>query len=46
MTKKGTIKKTDLEAYSNPRAGGIIAFAMELHEKGLLSDSEASWPRA
>jgi DNA gyrase subunit A len=25
MTKKGTIKKTALEAYSNPRSGGIIA---------------------
>ena len=25
MTKRGTIKKTALEAYSNPRSGGIIA---------------------
>ena len=25
MTKRGIIKKTALEAYSNPRAGGIIA---------------------
>ena len=24
-TRKGTIKKTDLSAFSNPRPGGIIA---------------------
>jgi DNA gyrase subunit A len=29
MTKKGVIKKTDLEAYSNPRAGGIIAINLD-----------------
>ncbi len=28
-TKKGTIKKTELEAYSNPRKGGIIAITLE-----------------
>jgi DNA gyrase subunit A len=29
MTKKGIIKKTALEAYSNPRAGGIIAINLD-----------------
>jgi len=29
MTKKGIIKKTALEAYSNPRAGGIIAIHLD-----------------
>ncbi|MBM4306129.1 MAG: DNA gyrase subunit A [Deltaproteobacteria bacterium] len=29
ITKKGTIKKTALEAYSNPRAGGIIALGLD-----------------
>jgi DNA gyrase subunit A len=29
MTKRGIIKKTALEAYSNPRAGGIIAIFIE-----------------
>lgn len=29
VTKKGTIKKTALEAYSNPRSGGIIALSLE-----------------
>jgi DNA gyrase subunit A len=29
MTKKGTIKKTSLEAYSNPRSGGIIAIHLD-----------------
>jgi len=28
-TRKGIIKKTDLRAYSNPRAGGIIAMGVE-----------------
>jgi len=28
-TRKGVIKKTDLKAYSNPRAGGIIAMGVE-----------------
>jgi DNA gyrase subunit A len=29
MTRKGVIKKTALEAYSNPRAGGIIAIHLD-----------------
>ena len=29
VTKKGVIKKTDLAAYSNPRAGGIIAISID-----------------
>jgi DNA gyrase subunit A len=29
MTRKGTVKKTALEAYSNPRAGGIIAIHLD-----------------
>jgi DNA gyrase subunit A len=29
MTKRGTIKKTVLEAYSNPRSGGIIAIHLD-----------------
>jgi DNA gyrase subunit A len=29
ITKKGTIKKTALEAYSSPRAGGIIALGLD-----------------
>jgi len=29
MTKKGVIKKTSLEAYSNPRAGGILAINLD-----------------
>ena len=29
MTRRGIIKKTALEAYSNPRAGGIIAIHLE-----------------
>ncbi len=28
-TKKGVVKKTDLSAYGNPRAGGIIAITVE-----------------
>ena len=28
-TEKGTVKKTELEAYSNPRAGGIIAIKID-----------------
>ncbi len=28
-TKKGTVKKTELMAYSNPRAGGIIAMGID-----------------
>jgi DNA gyrase subunit A len=29
MTKRGTIKKTSLDAYSNPRSGGIIAIHLD-----------------
>ena len=29
VTKRGVIKKTDLTAYSNPRAGGIIAISID-----------------
>ncbi len=29
MTQRGTIKKTTLEAYSNPRSGGIIAIHLD-----------------
>ncbi|HDQ04043.1 MAG TPA: DNA gyrase subunit A [Deltaproteobacteria bacterium] len=29
VTKKGTIKKTAISAYSNPRSGGIIAISIE-----------------
>jgi DNA gyrase subunit A len=29
LTKRGIIKKTDLEAYSNPRTGGIIALHLD-----------------
>ena len=29
VTKRGTIKKTSLEAYSNPRSGGIIAIHLD-----------------
>jgi DNA gyrase subunit A len=36
MTKKGTIKKTTLEAYSNPRSGGIIAIHLD-EEDELIS---------
>lgn len=36
ITKKGTIKKTALEAYSNPRAGGIIALGLD-EEDELIS---------
>ncbi len=28
-TRKGTVKKTDLKAYSNPRVGGIIAMGVD-----------------
>ena len=28
-TRKGVVKKTDLSAFSNPRAGGIIAMGVE-----------------
>ena len=29
VTKKGIIKKTELAAYANPRAGGIIAISID-----------------
>jgi DNA gyrase subunit A len=29
VTKKGTIKKTELAAYANPRSGGIIAISLD-----------------
>ncbi len=29
VTRKGTIKKTELSAYSNPRSGGIIALSLD-----------------
>jgi len=32
-TRQGTIKKTELEAYSNPRAGGIIAMGIEADDR-------------
>ena len=32
-TRLGTIKKTELEAYSNPRAGGIIAMGIEADDR-------------
>jgi DNA gyrase subunit A len=32
-TRKGVIKKTPLQAYSNPRAGGIIALTLEPGDK-------------
>ena len=31
-TRKGTIKKTELSAFSNPRAGGIIAMGIDEHD--------------
>ncbi|GAB4339553.1 MAG: DNA gyrase subunit A [Candidatus Abyssubacteria bacterium] len=32
-TEKGTVKKTDLSAFSNPRAGGIIAISLPEDDK-------------
>jgi DNA gyrase subunit A len=32
-TKQGTVKKTDLKAYSNPRAAGIIAIQIDANDK-------------
>jgi DNA gyrase subunit A len=29
VTRRGTVKKTDLSAYANPRAGGIIALTLD-----------------
>ncbi len=42
-TKKGTIKKTDLMAYSNPRLSGILAIGLESGDKVIgvrLTDGE------
>jgi DNA gyrase subunit A len=43
-TRKGTIKKTELSAFANPRAGGIIAMGIEDDDELLavqLSDGES-----
>jgi DNA gyrase subunit A len=43
-TRKGTIKKTELSAYSNPRAGGIIAMGIDEGDAVIavqLSDGES-----
>ena len=37
-TKQGTIKKTDLMAYSNPRAGGIIALKIDQGDELIAAD--------
>ena len=43
-TRKGTIKKTELSAYSNPRAGGIIAMGIDEDDEVMavqLSDGQS-----
>ena len=43
-TRKGTVKKTELSAFSNPRAGGIIAMGIEDDDAVIavqLSDGES-----
>jgi DNA gyrase subunit A len=43
-TRKGTIKKTELSAYSNPRAGGIIAMGIDEGDgviAAMLSDGQS-----
>jgi DNA gyrase subunit A len=40
LTEKGTIKKTSLEQFSNPRTAGIIALTIELEDN--LSDAKIS----
>jgi DNA gyrase subunit A len=43
-TKRGTVKKTELSAFSNPRAGGIIAIGIEEDDAVMavrLSDGES-----
>ena len=43
-TRNGTIKKTELSAFSNPRAGGIIAMGVEENDSVMgvrLSDGES-----
>jgi len=42
-TKKGTIKKTELSAFSNPRAGGIIA--MGVLTTALFAGVSVVWDR-
>ena len=44
QTRKGTIKKTELSAFSNPRAGGIIAMGIEEGDEVIavqLSDGQS-----
>ena len=43
-TRRGVIKKTHLSAFRNPRAGGIIAMAVE--EGPLLFPSSSRPPRS
>ena len=38
-TRKGVIKKTDLSAFSNPRAGGIIAMGVEEGDSVIAPES-------
>ena len=57
-TRKGTIKKTELSAFSNPRAGGIIAMGVDEDDAVIavqLSDGQSeifigtrltAWPSA
>ena len=43
-TRKGTVKKTELSAFSNPRAGGIIAMGVETDDEVMavrLSDGDS-----
>ena len=45
VTKKGVIKKTTLEAYSRPRANGIIAVGIRegdavIYRSGVVSDGD------
>jgi DNA gyrase subunit A len=43
-TRRGTIKKTELSAFANPRAGGIIAMGVEEHDEVIdvqLSDGKS-----
>jgi DNA gyrase subunit A len=37
-TRQGVIKKTELSAYSNPRAGGIIALSLDKEDKLIAAD--------
>ncbi len=38
VTRKGTIKKTELKAYANPRAGGIIAITIDEGDELVLAE--------